>query len=135
MKLFKWLLVVSMLCACHTSPRYTLSIYYAKTCRVCQYVRSYLVEEIQETYPMVNIVEKDIDESGVMDEYAYTCSRLQDYQVNDHSGSVPFIVMEDYFAWVGFNDEQKEDLMSMIDAVVTNQSLPQTSYEVYYFEE
>lgn len=80
------------------------------------------------------IEQLDIDEETSLDAYAKTCSLLEDYYVTDSSGSVPFIVLDGYFAKVGY---EIGDAQVMIDAIydaIEGKQLSSDLKDIYYFK-
>ena len=59
------------------------------------FVIQVVIPELEEEYgSQMDIIQLDIDEESSIESYAKTCHLLEDYVVNDNSGSVPFIVLD-----------------------------------------
>ena len=95
------------LSGCQRHPQYYLYVYYAKTCPHCRSFIQVVIPELEAAYGnRMDIIQMDIDEESSLEAYAKTCHLLEDYVVNDQSGSVPFIVLDGYFALVGYQWEK-----------------------------
>ena len=67
--------------------------------------------------------------------YAKTCHLLEDYVVNDQSGSVPFIVLDGYFALVGYQMGEDQMFLTMVQQALAGEELSVGNHEVYFFKE
>ena len=129
-------LFFTLLVGCTTRPLYYLDLYYAKTCPVCKSFINNVIPVLEEDYgKTMEITYYDIDEEASMDAYAKTCSLLEDYYFDDDSGSVPFIVLDGYFAKVGYVIGQQEDIIQAIKDAIANQPISSSLSDIYYFKE
>lgn len=125
-----------LLAGCQKQPQYYLYLYYAKTCPACRSFIQHVIPELEEEFGnRMQITKMDIDEEASIDAYAKTCSLLKDYYVNDHSGSVPFIVLDGYFAKVGYDIGEDQQMIQAIHDAIDGQELSQDLENIYYFEE
>ena len=125
-----------ILCSCNVKEKYTLYVYYAPTCRVCDTLMKLVINDIEEEYSHeVDVIKMDIDKEEHIEAYAKTCTLLENYVFNEHSGDVPFLVLDGYFAKSGFeileSDELKQDIINCIE----NKQLPKNKEGIYYFKE
>ena len=103
------------LSGCQNRPQYYLYVYYAKTCPHCRSFIQVVIPELEEEYgSQMDIIQLDIDEESSIESYAKTCHLLEDYVVNDNSGSVPFIVLDGYFAWVGYQMGEGQEFLEKV---------------------
>lgn len=133
----KWLIALLVLLAgCSPKPQYYMYVYYAKTCPICRSFISTVLPALEDKYGETMVIEKmDIDEESSIDAYAKTCSLLEDYYADDDSGSVPFIVLDGYFAKVGYEIDEQEDILQAVENAIEGKELPSTLEDVYYFKE
>lgn len=125
-----------LLAGCQKQPQYYLYLYYAKTCPACRSFIQHVIPELEEEFGnRMQITKMDIDEEASIDAYAKTCSLLKDYYVNDDSGSVPFIVLDGYFAKVGYDIGEDQQMIQAIHDAIDGQELSQDLENVYYFED
>lgn len=130
------LVILLLLSGCTVSPQYYLYVYYAQTCPHCQSFIKVVIPQLEDIYQdQMEIITMDIDQEESLDAYAKTCSLLEDYHVNDDSGSVPFIVLDGYFALVGYQMGQDEDMIALIDDAVHRRQLSIDDKEIYFFKE
>lgn len=135
-KMKKLLLILCLLVGCQKTPQYTLYLYYAKTCPICQSFINEVIPEIKEEYGnQIEIIYYDIDEEESMDAYAKTCSLLENYSINDQSGNIPFIVLDGYFAKIGYNTDQKEEILQVIRENIQHQEITVHLDEYYQFQD
>ena len=117
-------------------PRYTLYIYYAKTCPICQSLIDNVIPELEKEYGnQMEIVYFDIDEESSIDAYARTCSLLKDYRINDQSGDVPFIVLDGYFAKIGYQIDQKDTMIQVIKDHINGKNISVQLDNYYVFQD
>lgn len=130
------LILVLLVSGCVHKPQYYLYVYYAKTCPVCHSFISVVIPQLEEKYGSnMKITKMDIDEEESLDAYAKTCSLLKDYYVDDKSGTVPFIVLDGYFAKVGYDIGSDQLMIDAIDLAIKKEPLPSQLQDIYYFEE
>lgn len=131
-----FLVMMLILCGCQKQPQYYLYLYYAKTCPVCRSFINQVIPQLEEEYgSKMQITQLDIDEESSIESYAKTCSLLEDYYVNDESGNVPFIVLDGYFAKVGYDIGEDEQMIQAIHDAIAGQELSSELKGVYYFQE
>lgn len=124
------------LTACTHTSQYYFYIYYAKTCPVCKSFINHVIPSLEEEYGnQMEIIYYDIDEEASIEAYAKTCSLLQDYTVTDDSGSVPFFVLDGYFAKVGYEIGEQEETLQMIRDAIEGKTLSDDIKDLYYFQE
>lgn len=133
----KILLILSLLLVgCQRQPQYYLYVYYAKTCPVCRSFINVVIPELEEKYGSQMMITKlDIDKEESIEAYAKTCSLLEGYKVTDDSGSVPFIVLDGYFAKVGYDIGEDDEILQAIDDAIKGKELSSNLKNVYYFME
>lgn len=130
------LILCFLLTACSPQPQYYLYLYYAKTCPVCQSFINHVIPELEEEYGnQMKIIYYDIDEEASIESYAKTCSLLKNYYVDDNSGSVPFIVLDGYFARVGYEIGDQDEMIQMIHDAIAGKPLSGNREDIYYFQE
>ena len=76
----------------------------------------------------------DIDEEASLDAYAKTCSLLENYYFDGDSGSVPFIVLDGYFAKVGYDIGESQLMIDAIKSAIAGKDLPSNITDIYYFQ-
>ena len=131
-----FVVLMLLLSGCQIKPQYYLYVYYAQTCPVCKSFIRVVIPQLEEKYEKnMQITLLDIDDEDSIDAYAKTCSLLKDYYVNDQSGNVPFIVLDGYFAKVGYDIGEDESLITAIDDAISGKKLSSDLKEVYYFQE
>lgn len=133
----KLLLVILMvLSGCQHSPQYYLYVYYAKTCPVCRSFIRTVVPQLEEEYgEQMKIIELDIDDEESLDAYAKTCSLLENYYADENSGSVPFIVLDGYFAKVGYDIGSDQLMIEAIHDAIDGKKISSELNNIYYFED
>ncbi|MCI9094120.1 MAG: hypothetical protein HFF36_10125 [Coprobacillus sp.] len=130
------LILLFFIGACSPKPQYYLYVYYAKTCPVCKSFMNHVIPRLEEMYEsQMEIIYYDIDEEKAIEAYAKTCSLLQNYYVDDDSGSVPFIVLDGYFAKIGYEIGNQEEMIKLIDNMITGKEIPENIDDIYYFKE
>ena len=124
------------LSGCQRHPQYYLYVYYAKTCPHCRSFTQVVIPELEAEYGnQMDIIQMDIDEESSLEAYAKTCHLLVDYVVNDQSGSVPFIVLDGYFALVGYQMGEDQMFLTMVQQALAGEELSVGNHEVYFFKE
>ena len=133
----KILLILSLtLCSCTHNPKYYLYIYYAPACRVCHSLIQLVVNDIEEYYQDdIEVIMMDIDQEDNIEAYAKTCSLLEGYELNDSSGDVPFLVLDGYFAKVGFDILEADDLKKAITDSIEGKEISKEIKGIYYFKD
>ncbi|MCD7892575.1 MAG: hypothetical protein LUG60_02640 [Erysipelotrichaceae bacterium] len=131
------LVFILLLSGCTTTKTdYYLYVYYASTCPICSSFIDTVVPQIEDIYgDSMSITLMDIDEDESVEAYAQTCTLLENYELDDSSGSVPFIVLDGYFAKIGYEVGQAKLILDAIDNAINNEELPTELNEVYYFKE
>ncbi len=130
------LILCLFLTGCQSQPQYYLYIYYAKSCPVCKSFMNNVVPILEDKYDKdMQIITYDIDEEASMDAYARTCSLLEDYYYTDDSGSIPFIVLDGYFAKVGYDIGSQEVIIQIIDDAINGKELSHDLKEFYKFKD
>ena len=129
-------MIFVLLTACSSKPEYYLYVYYAKTCPICKSFQENVIPVLEDKYgKSMEIIQYDIDEESSIDAYAKTCSLLEDYYVDENSGNVPFIVLDGYFAKVGYDVSQQDDMIQAIDDAIEGKEISTDLSDVYYFQE
>lgn len=130
------LVLMLLLSGCNNQPQYYLYLYYAKTCPVCHSFIENVIPILEDAYGNeMKIIKYDIDEDESLKAYAKTCSLLEDYYVDDDSGSVPFIVLDGYFAKVGYDIEYKDMIVQAIHDAIDGKELSKELTNIYKFKE
>ncbi|MEG0592270.1 MAG: hypothetical protein RR512_03095 [Coprobacillus sp.] len=130
------LIFMLLLSGCSSKPQYYLYLYYAKTCPVCHSFIENVIPVLEDEYGnQMKIVKYDIDEESSLDAYARTCSLLEDYYVNESSGNVPFIVLDGYFAKVGYDLENEDMITQAIHDAIAGKELSNDLKNIYKFKE
>lgn len=131
------LVFILLLSGCSTAKvDYYLYVYYASTCPICSSFIDTVVPQIEELYgDSMAVTLMDIDDDASVEAYAKTCTLLEGYELDDSSGSVPFIVLDGYFAKIGYEVGQAKLILDAIDCAINNEELSSELSEVYYFKE
>ncbi|UTY38447.1 hypothetical protein NMU03_12400 [Allocoprobacillus halotolerans] len=135
-KMKKILLVLLMfISGCQVKPQYYLYVYYAKTCPHCRSFMQVVIPKLETEYgSQMEIIKLDIDEESSIESYAKTCHLLEDYVVNDQSGSVPFIVLDGYFAWVGYQMGEDQSFLEMVHQAIAGEDVAVDNHEIYFLK-
>lgn len=129
------LVILLFLSGCTSKPQYYLYVYYSKTCPICHSFIKTVIPLLEEEYGSQMAIEQlDIDEETSLDAYAKTCSLLEDYYVTDSSGSVPFIVLDGYFAKVGYEIGDAQVMIDAIHEAIEGKQLSSDLKDIYYFK-
>ena len=124
-----------LLCGCEKTYKYHLDVYYASSCPVCRSLINTVLPELEDIYGDDMLINTyNIDDESSIDRYAKTCSYLENYYMNDSSGSVPFVVLDGYFAFVGYELGNQEKVISMIKDAIEGKEI-KTDKDVYIFKE
>ena len=119
---------------CEKSYKYHLDVYYASSCPVCKSLMNTVLPQLEDIYGDDMLISTfNIDDESSIDRYALTCSYLENYYVHDGSGSVPFVVLDGYFAFVGYEMGKQDDIMSMIQDAIEGKTI-ETNKDVYIFK-
>ena len=125
-----------LLSGCTPRVQYYLYVYYAKTCPICESFIDYVIPELEEVYgSSMKITLLDIDEESSRESYAKTCSLLEDYYIDENSGNVPFIVLDGYFAKIGYDSSQQQDIIQAIDEAIQGKEITVQMSDLYYFQD
>ncbi|MEG0368057.1 MAG: hypothetical protein RR585_14540 [Coprobacillus sp.] len=134
----KKLLIVFLmiLSACTPKPQYYLYLYYAKTCPVCKSFINNVIPELEKEYgSQIEIIKYDIDDESSLEKYARTCSLLKDYYADDNSGSIPLIVLDGYFAQVGYEIGEEEKMLQTFRDAIEGKNILNNAREIYEFQD
>lgn len=124
-----------VLTGCQKTYKYHLDVYYASSCPVCKSLINTVLPELEDIYgDEMLITTYNIDDESSIDRYAKTCSYLENYYVDDSSGSVPFVVLDGYFAFVGYEIGNQDIVIAMIKDAINGHEI-KTSKDVYVFKE
>ncbi len=130
------LVLCLLLCSCTSKPKYSLYVYYADGCRVCDSLMKLVVNDLKDEYGKdMEIIKMNIDKEESIEAYAKTCTMLENYELNEQSGEVPFLVLDGYFALSGFDILQSELVKDAISDAISGKELPEELENVYYFKE
>lgn len=125
-----------LLASCSPKTKYYLYVYYAKTCPICESFIDTVIPELEKKYGSeMKIIQYDIDEESAIDAYAKTCSLLEDYYVDENSGNVPFIVLDGYFAKVGYTIGEDKEMVQAIEDAIEGKEISSDLNDVYYFQD
>ncbi|WP_028043158.1 hypothetical protein [Candidatus Stoquefichus massiliensis] len=128
--------LILLLSGCQSRPQYYLYVYFAKTCPVCQSFIKHVVPLLEEEYGnQMIIIEMDIDEEKSLDAYAKTCSLLEDYVFEGDAGSVPFIVLDGYFAKIGYDIGESQQMVDAVHDAIEGRELSSDITDIYKFKE
>ena len=128
------LVFVLLLQGCSHKVEYYLDFYYASSCPVCKSFINHVIPALEEKYPTMEITLYNIDDESSIENYVKTCTLLKDYYVTDGSGSVPFIVLDGYFAQVGYEIGDQEIILEIIENAI-EENIIETNEDRYQFIE
>ena len=124
-----------ILTGCEKTYKYHLDVYYASSCPVCKSFINTVIPELKDMYgDDMLITTFNIDDESSIDRYAKTCSYLENYYVNDSSGSIPFVVLDGYFAFVGYEMGNQGLIIAMIKDAIDGFEI-KTGKDIYIFKE
>lgn len=124
-----------LLCGCQKTYKYHLDVYIASSCPVCKSLINTVLPELEDIYgDDMLITTYNIDDEVSIDRYALTCSYLEGYYVNDNSGSVPFVVLDGYFAFVGYEIGNQDKIIGMIEDAIDGKEII-TNKDIYIFKD
>ena len=130
-KLF--LVLCLLISGCVFSKQYHLDFFYVSTCPKCKLFREDVIPYLEDNYDL-EITLHDIDKEASLDLYAKTISLLKDYEVDDDTGSVPFILLDGCFVKVGFDYDEKELFLENFEKAINGEEITLT-HDYYLFEE
>lgn len=131
-----WFLSFILLAGCQQKTLYVVDFYYVETCPKCQAFKEYVIPKLEDEYgSQMKINYYNIDDEESIEQYVKTVSLLENYEVDDEIGSVPFIVFDGYFAKFGYDSNQEEALLEAFDLAIHNQKLPTELKDIYLFKE
>lgn len=115
--------------------KYHLDFFYASSCPRCELFKEDVIPELEKKYNQQLVITlHNIDDEETIDLYAKTISCLEGYKVDDHTGSVPFIVFDGAFVKVGYNQENKDILLKNIDNAMNDKEI-EVLADYYLFKE
>lgn len=124
-----------LLTGCEKTYKYHLDVYYASSCPVCRSLMNTVLHELEDIYGDDMLISTyNIDDESSIDRYAKTCSYLENYYMNDSSGSIPFVVLDGYFAFVGYEIGNQDRVIGMIKDAIEGKTI-ETNKDVYIFKE
>lgn len=128
--------LILLLSGCQSRPQYYLYVYFAKTCPVCQSFIKHVVPLLEEEYGnQMAIIEMDIDEEESIDAYAKTCSLLENYYPDAELISTPFIVLDGYFAKVGYDIGESQQMVDAVHDAIEDREISPDIKDIYKFKE
>ena len=127
--------LIIVLSGCQKTYKYHLDVYYASSCPVCKSLMNTVLPELENIYgDEMLITTYNIDEESSIDRYAKTCSYLENYYVDDSSGSIPFVVLDGYFAFVGYEIGNQDLVIAMIKDAINGFEI-KTGKGIYTFKD
>lgn len=114
----------------------TLSFFYIKTCSECKAFKKDVIPLLKETFKEdIHIQQYDLDEETTVAKYDEIIDSLHEFD-EEFYGNGPFIVLEDYFAILGYTSGDEDYLIDDIQKAIKGEEL---SYELeglrFMFEE
>ncbi len=101
----------------------TLSLFYIDTCSECKEFKQKAIPYLQEQFgESLNVQLYNLDDEGIEDIYDPIIDRLE-YFDEEYYGMGPFIVVEDYFALLGYTSGDETYLADDIENAVLNKEL------------
>lgn len=119
---------------CVYTQKYHLDFFYVITCPNCMLFKEDVIPYLEKTYANLVITTHNIDKEESLDLYAKTISLLQNYVVNDDTGSVPFIVLDGCFVKFGYNYDEKDLFLNNLDKAINGKTI-ELSQDYYLFKE
>lgn len=123
-KIFIILLSVFILCGCTSTQQIeldkpvTLSFFYIKDCSQCQAFKKEVIPLLEKTFGnQMTIHQYDLDEEATEEIYDQVIDSLADFD-EEFYGNGPFIVLEGYFAILGYSAGDEKYLLQDIEKVV-----------------
>lgn len=121
-----------LLCACsnkekepvrHLQKDVQLSFFYIDTCSECKEFKEKAIPYLKEQFAnQIQINLYNLDDVGVEDVYDPIIDKLE-YFDEEYYGMGPFIVVEDYFALLGYTTGDELYLADDIEKAVSNEEL------------
>lgn len=128
-KILIFLLSLSLLGGCapakkiHLSEHVTLSFFYIQSCSQCQAFKSVAIPLLEDTYQdQITILQYDLDEPETEAIYDQIIDSLVDFD-EEFYGNGPFIVLNGYFALLGYTTGDEEYLVTDIQRAVNHEEL------------
>lgn len=130
MKKIMILFLSLLLCGCAQSTPYidlgkdiTISYFYIDTCSDCRAFKNEVIPLLQETFQdHITIEQYDLDSEHVTDVYDPIIDSLVDFD-EEFYGVGPFIVVNDYFAILGYTSGDEDYLIQDIQNAVKGKPL------------
>lgn len=123
------LLSLMMLCACTSTKQIqlkesvTLSFFYIETCPQCQAFKKEAIPLLETTFQdQIIINQYDLDDLKNTEKYDHIIDSLEDFD-EEFYGKGPFIVVEDYFALLGYDNDTAQYLIDDIQKAVNHEEL------------
>jgi hypothetical protein len=116
---------------------YQLSFFYIETCPRCQAFEKEALPLIEEEFGNnMEITKYDIDDFASKEPYDTIVAQLVDFGNDDEYGSVPLVVLDGYFAKLGYADNDGEELVNDFIRAVKGKPLGDTlSNDRYLFKD
>lgn len=131
----RFLLVICLfISSCVYTKTYHLDFFFVYSCPNCTLFKEDMIPYLKEIYPSLDVTLHNIDKEESLDLYAKTISLLKDYQVDDNTGSVPFIVLDGCFVKVGYNYDEKELFLDNFDKAINGMDI-KLNEDYYLFKE
>lgn len=123
----KILIILCLLTACTTTvkldEKVTIAYFYVQTCSDCKAFKSEAIPYLERRYDdSIEIKQYDLDDSKNTKTYDSYINKLKDFD-EEFYGNGPFIVVEGYFAILGYNSGDEEYLASDIENAIDGHSL------------
>lgn len=132
-KIFIMLLSVMILGACAPTKQIelakpaTLSFFYIEDCSQCQAFKKNVIPLLEKTFGnQLTIHQYDLDDEATEKVYDQVIDSLSNFD-EEFYGNGPFIVLDGYFAVLGYDAGDEEYLLQDIENVVAGQ---QAGYEL-----
>ncbi len=127
------ILLLTILCVgCSQTPKIqlnkpiTLDYFYLQSCGGCKAFEKTAVKKLESTFgDQITINTYDLDNETSSKIYDVYVDQLEDFDQVFY-GQGPFIVVEDYFAVIGYNSGEVDDLISDIVNITNDQPLSET---------
>lgn len=111
----------------HLKKQVSLDFFYIQTCSQCQAFKKNVIPLLEETFQDDIVIHQyDLDEVSTEEKYDEVIDSLQDFDPEFY-GNGPFIVLEGYFALLGYTEGDEDYLIEDIQRAVEGQEL---SYEL-----
>lgn len=128
-KIISLLLSLLMLWGCQTSTNevklnkhVTLSFFYIETCSECRAFKKNVIPLLEKTFgDQLTINQYDLDDSNTLEVYDQVIDSLE-YFDEELYGKGPFVVLDGYFALIGY-DGYDDDLILDIERAVNGEEL------------